>query len=40
VGRLVAQLAVATQIPPSVWLEQDDDIIWTVIDILERRADG
>jgi len=40
VGRLVAELAVATQIPPSVWLEQDEEIIWAVIEILERKANG
>ena len=39
-GRLVCELAVATQIPPNVWVEQDEDVILTVLHILEKRNNG
>lgn len=37
--RLIAQLAIATHIPPAALLDEDDEMIATLVDILADQSD-
>lgn len=34
--RRLVELALASHIPPSVWLDEGDDVIVTALDVLEQ----
>jgi hypothetical protein len=37
-GRLIVELAIATHTAPAAWRDEDDAVIATAVDILDRAA--